>query len=62
MEDDYHRPRPSVDWKYSEFKKLEILGKYHLSEYFQYNKLLELSKTTENNAALVSHHLNQNKI
>ena len=24
-----------VGWKYSENEKLEILGKYHLSEYFQ---------------------------
>ena len=24
-----------VDWKYWGFEKLEILGKYHLSEYFQ---------------------------
>ena len=24
-----------VDWEYPEFEKFEILGKYHLSEYFQ---------------------------
>ena len=25
----------AVEWKYPEFEKLEILGKYHLSDYFQ---------------------------